>query len=115
MNRREDHFPAKSVRRKAPPRSHGRDLHRRHQLQQQGHPHRDISGRSHDENKKRLLEVLTTIIVDPNIGADGTLDTAADRITSIISSDISVTVVEEIEITPTSLSQAPELDLLTAN
>src|SRR5208282_5354619 len=99
MDRREDHFPAKSVRRKAPPRSHGRDLLRPHQLQQPGHQnhHSDISGHGHDENKKRLLEA---IIVDPSIGADDTLDTTADPTTSTISSDISATIVEKREITP---------------
>ena len=111
MNRREDHFPAKSVRRKAPPRSHGRDLLHRHQLQQSGqhYPHASISGRRHDENKKRLLEVLTTIIVDPIAGADGTLDATVHPITTTISSDISVTVVEVILPIPTSLSLTPEL------
>src|SRR6266496_3325776 len=100
MNRREDRFPAKSVRRKGLARSHGRDLLRPHKLQQTGyrHRHRDIFGQRRDENKKRLLEVLTTITVNPTIGADGTLDTTADPITSTISSDISVTVVGIIEI-----------------
>ena len=111
MNRRDDDFPAKSVRRKRAIRSHGRDLLRPNKLQQPEHRYhqRGIFERRHIGIEDSTLDVTATV----TIGPVKTVTVEVDEVikTTIFSSDIVAGFQELADLIPPSSSQLRDLVL----